>query len=126
MRRAHRLDGNHAELVAAFEKMGCSVMSLAGLGSGKPDICVGLGGMQIMCELKDGSKPPSKRKLTKDEERFRMTWTGGYKIVEDLAGVAETVALLQRWRDAICANASRLVYADSYEQVDLEDQRKGD
>lgn len=106
--------------------MGCSVCDLSPLGNGHPDLLIGYGGISLPVEVKDGSKPPSKRRLTKDEERFRMTWTGGYKIVEDLAGVAETVALLQRWRDAICANASRLVYADSYEQVDLEDQRRGD
>lgn len=54
-----------------------------------------------MIEIKDGSKPPSKRKLTPDEARFRGSWTGGYRIVEDLAGVEETVAVLQSWRRAI-------------------------
>lgn len=101
MRRAHRLDSNHAELVMAFEKLGCSVLSLAGLGSGAPDICVGFSGLQIMCELKDGSKPPSARKLTPDEERFRMNWKGGYRLVKDFDDVEETVKVLQGWHASI-------------------------
>lgn len=52
-------------------------------------------------EVKDGSKPPSARRLTPDEEKFRMNWKGGYKIVEDLAGVEETVNLLRQWHEAI-------------------------
>ena len=103
MRRAHRLDANHAELVAAFEKLGCSVLSLAGLGRGAPDICVGYSGLQIMCELKDSAKPPSARKLTPDEEKFRMSWKGGYRIVENDVHVMETVDLLQDWHRKIRA-----------------------
>ena len=101
MRRAHRLDSNHAELVKAFEKLGCSVLSLAGIGSGCPDICVGFAGLQIMCELKDGSRPPSARKLTEDEERFRMNWKGGYRLVENLDHVQDTVNVLKSWQRAI-------------------------
>ena len=97
MRRARRVDANHAEIIAAFRKLGCSVLDMSGLGDGAPDICVGFGGIQIMCELKDGTKPPSARKLTKAEEEFRLNWTGGYKIVESLEHVAETVTLLQHW-----------------------------
>lgn len=117
VRRAHRLDSNHAELVKAFEKLGCSVLSLAGLGSGAPDICVGFGGLQLMCELKDSAKPPSARKLTPDEERFRMNWTGGYKIVEDEAGVLETVETLKRWHRAIRLNP----VSNDYDLVDAKE-----
>ena len=101
MRRAHRLDANHGELVQAFKDLGCTVLSLAGLGAGVPDICVGYGGMQIMCELKDSNKSPSRRKLTPDEERFRMNWKGGYRLVQDLDGVMETVEVLKGWHAAI-------------------------
>ena len=101
MRRAHRLDSNHAELVKAFEKLGCSVLSLAGIGAGCPDIVVGFAGLQIMCELKDGAKPPSARKLTEDEERFRMNWKGGYRLVENLDHVQDTVNVLKGWQRAI-------------------------
>jgi hypothetical protein len=69
-----------------------------------PDLLVGYGGLCLPVEVKDGSKPPSARKLTPDEERFRMNWRGGYKIVEDLAGVQETVDLLQRWHRVLRCN----------------------
>ena len=101
VRRAHRLDANHAELVSEFEKHGCSVLSLAGLGNGAPDICVGFGGLQLMCELKNSAQPPSKRKLTPDEERFKMNWTGGYRLVQNVDDVTKTVQLLQGWHRAI-------------------------
>lgn len=96
-RRAHRQDGNHAEIVGAFDRAGCSVLSLHSIGSGCPDLCVGYGGLVVLVEVKDSAKPPSKRNLTPDEEKFRMNWKGGYKVVQDQAGVDETVALLQDW-----------------------------
>ena len=52
-------------------------------------------------EAKDGSKPPSARKLTPDEERFRMDWKGGYRIVENIDHVEETVNVLKGWQRAI-------------------------
>jgi hypothetical protein len=101
MRKYARQDTNHSDIRSAFERLGCSVVDLSPLGNGCPDLLIGLGGLCIVVEIKDGSKPPSARKLTKDEERFRMNWTGSYKIVENLEGVTETVALMQGWLDAI-------------------------
>lgn len=50
-----------------------------------------------------------------------MTWKGGYKIVEDLAGVDETVELLQRWHRAIHSCLDGI-----YDRVDRDYERKGD
>ena len=44
-RYARRVDANHAEIKAAFEKMGCSVVDLSRMGEGCPDIAVGYGGI---------------------------------------------------------------------------------
>lgn len=101
MRRAHRQDGNHAAIKRAFERMGCSVADLSALGNGCPDILAGFGGLSILVEIKDSDKSPSKRKLTPAEERFRMNWKGGYKVVENLDHVEETVNLLKGWHEAI-------------------------
>lgn len=101
MRKYARQDANHKDIRAAFERLGCSVADLSSLGKGLPDLLVGFGGLSLCVEVKDGSKPPSKRRLTEDEERFRMNWKGGYKIVEDLAGVDETVEVLKGWHEAI-------------------------
>ena len=59
MRRAARVDGNHAEIVAALRSFpGVSVCSLASLGNGVPDLIVGLAGQNYLVEVKDGEKSP--------------------------------------------------------------------
>lgn len=92
--RARRTDANQNELVAYFRKLGCSVLVL----NAEFDFLVGYGGLCIAIEAKDGSKPPSARKLTKNEEKFHMNWTGGIRIVETLEHCKETVDLLESWR----------------------------
>ena len=47
-------------------------------GRGAPDFVVGVPGQAALVELKDGDKPASRRKLTKDELKFRDEWTGPY------------------------------------------------
>ena len=97
MRRAARVDSNQAEIVKAFRKLGCSVLSMAALGKGAPDLLIGWGGICIAVEVKDGSKPPSARELTEDQRDFWETWRGGVRLVPDLEAVVETVNLLKRW-----------------------------
>jgi hypothetical protein len=79
------------------------------LGKGHPDGVAGLGGLSICIEIKDASKPPSKRRLTEDEKTWHANWTGGVKVVEDLSGVQETVALLQDWHRAIRVSPAGVV-----------------
>ena len=97
MRRYGKTDRNHAEIVKAFRSLGCSVLSLAPLGSGAPDLAVGYGGLTLLVEIKDGTVVPSARKLTPDQETFWDTWRGGVRLVTDLQAVVETVDLLNAW-----------------------------
>ena len=83
MRRAARTDSNHAEIVAELRKIGCSVVSLAPLGNGCPDLLVGIFGRNLLLEVKDGEKPPSARKLTVLEKEFHDTWKGLVFVVEN-------------------------------------------
>lgn len=100
--------------------MGCSVVSLAPLGKGLPDLAVGYGGLTILVEVKDGLLSPSKRKLTPDEARFHETWTGGVRIVKDEKDVGATVETLRRWSDVLMRELPRHVgYAEAYEQADI-------
>jgi hypothetical protein len=87
MRRAARVDGNHAQVMAAFRKMGCTVEDTSRLGSGFPDCVVSRWQKTIFVEIKDGSLPPSARKLTPDEIRFKRETKGVYCIVENLNDV---------------------------------------
>lgn len=95
MRRAARTDRNHSEVAGAFVALGCSVRSLAAVGGGMPDLIVGLPGVTMLVEVKDGAKPPSKQKLTPDQVKFHAEWKGPVATVKDLAGV-ETVVRMMR------------------------------
>ena len=91
MRRAARVDDNHRSIAVALKAIGCSVLSLAPLGKGAPDLLVGYWGRNTILEVKDGSKPPSKRKLTPDEEAFAEAWRGQYAVVETVEQAIEAV-----------------------------------
>lgn len=77
-----RVDGNHPEIVRALRAVGATVQSLAAVGKGCPDLLVGFRGQNYALEIKDGSKPPSARKLTPDEKRWHDEWRGRVVVVE--------------------------------------------
>ena len=54
MRRAAKIDANHGDIVEALRGIGCSVLSLAPLGKGAPDLLVGYWGRNTILEVKDG------------------------------------------------------------------------
>ena len=89
-RRARRTDSNHSEIAEAFEKAGFSVHRT----NGDWDLTVGLGGINLLIEIKDGKKSPSRQKLTEREQKFHDTWTGGVYLitsVEDIPGLRKTL-----------------------------------
>ena len=81
MRKRARVDDNQHEIVNALRDIGASVLSLATIGGGCPDLVVGYRGTNYLLEVKDGGKSPSKRKLTKDEENFINNWRGRVAVV---------------------------------------------
>jgi hypothetical protein len=103
VRKYGRKDANHNELAEAFVRMGCSFLDMSELGDGAPDGAAGFGGISILVEFKDGAKPKSKQKLTPKQRKFWDTWTGGVRLVPDLAAVEETVKLLRFWHRLLCA-----------------------
>ena len=90
MRRAARIDGNHAEIVDCFKKLGCSVLSLAAVGKGVPDLLVAINGITWLVEVK---MPNGKENELQIE--FAATWKGCRSIVRDLAGVESTVKTMK-------------------------------
>ena len=76
MRRRAAVDANQPEVVKALRKAGATVLHMHTLGKGAPDLLVGYAGHNIALELKDGSKPPSARKLTEDEQEWHDAWRG--------------------------------------------------
>lgn len=94
MRRAPRVDDNQGQIVDALRSVGCSVCSLAGVGKGFPDLAVGFRGRNFFLEVKDGSKPPCKRKLTPDEEAFHASWRGHVAVVESVEDALKIVGVM--------------------------------
>lgn len=92
MRKFARKDSNHKEIIQAFRDLGATVADTASLGSGFPDCVVGLRGCNILVEIKDGSLPPSKRKLTPDELKFHESWLGRVVVINS---VDEAVDLIK-------------------------------
>ena len=81
MRRAAKVDANQREVVAALRAAGASVQLLHAVGEGCPDLLVGYKGLNMLLEVKDGSKPPSAQKLTPQQEEWHRDWRGHRVVV---------------------------------------------
>jgi hypothetical protein len=81
-RTAARIDGNQPQIVSALRAVGAYVLHLHQLKNCF-DLLVGYRGRTFLMEVKDPSQPPSKRKLTPGEAKFREEWRGSpYHVVE--------------------------------------------
>ena len=83
MQRASRQDSNHGIIRQVFIDAGLSTLDLHQL-KGACDLIVGGLGINVLIEIKDGSKPPSKRRLTEKEEAFHNRWIGPLFIIETI------------------------------------------
>lgn len=81
---ARRTDSNQSVIVKALREVGATVAPTHELGKGFPDIVVGFRGINWMIEIKDGNKPPSKRKLTPDEVEWHALWRGQVAVVNSV------------------------------------------
>lgn len=81
VRKYARLDANHGAIVTALRQCGCTVQSLAAIGSGCPDLLVARNGQMWVLEVKDGNKPPSARQLTEDEKLWHLRWNAPVHVV---------------------------------------------
>ncbi len=74
------MDSNQPAVVKALRDIGVSVKVVSET-KGFCDIIAGYRGVNVLLEIKDGSLPPSARKLTADEQAFHDTWAGQIAIV---------------------------------------------
>ncbi len=97
MTRLHgRTDANHSAIVEALRGIGASVVSLADLGGGIPDLLIGFRGVNLLLEVKDGDKPISQRKLTRAEEKFFEEWRGRVFLAVDVEDAVNIVMRVTR------------------------------
>jgi Holliday junction resolvase len=68
-----RVDTNHKEIVAALREAGATVVSLAAMKHGCPDLLVGYAGETLLMEIKRDSKS----RFTPDQLEFMAKWKGG-------------------------------------------------
>lgn len=91
MRIAAKIDANQNEVVKALRQVGCTVQSLASVGKGTPDLLIGFRGVNLLFEIKDGSKPKSSRKLTPDQVIWHSGWNGKVYVVESVDQALEVI-----------------------------------
>jgi hypothetical protein len=74
MRRDAKRDENEDAIVRALNKVGCVIERLS--AKGVPDLMVWspYDRQIVLLEVKDGTKPPSARKLTPEQERWHDKW----------------------------------------------------
>ena len=95
-RRAARTDGNQAQIVNELRRCGLSVFHTHTVGDGFPDIVAGWKGTNYLFEIKDPTQPPSKQKLTPDEERLRKEWRGTIFTITTAEEALQTVGAISR------------------------------
>jgi hypothetical protein len=93
-RRAARVDANHAEVSKAITKLGAWVIDCSRVGEGYPDLNVVHRGRVLFVEIKDGSKPPSARKLTPSQVEFHARAAANGVEVHVVKDVGEAIQLI--------------------------------
>ena len=94
VRRAARTDDNQQAIVDALRKAGASVQSLAAIGKGCPDLLVGCRGKNVLMEIKNENRPPSKQRLTTDEKVWHDSWRGSVAIVKNVNDALQAMEFL--------------------------------
>lgn len=96
MRRAAKVDGNHATIVKALRDAGCGVLDLSAVGKGCPDLLVHSPThpweMRLL-EIKDGAKSASRRTLTPAQVKFHAEWKGWIHTVTSVDEALKAVGL---------------------------------
>ncbi len=97
-----RVDKNQMPLVRTLRKLGCSVQSLHRAGQGVPDLLIGIAGLNLLAEVKNG-----KNDLTPPQEYWHLKWNGQVDVIrtdDDAIRIVETAkkirAAIDRWLGA--------------------------
>lgn len=94
MRRIAKVDDNQQEIVKALRKAGASVYITSNVGCGFVDVVIGFRGTNYLFEIKDGSKPTSRQKLTEDEQKFFDNWNGTAHVIKNVDEALKTIGVI--------------------------------
>lgn len=89
MRRAAKIDAVQPAIVDALRKAGISVVSLASLGRGVPDLLAASGTDAWLIEIKG-----PKGRLTVDQQKWIEEWTGVVHIVRTVDEALQLVGVM--------------------------------
>lgn len=99
-RRVKR-DANHASIVDALKTIGASVVDLAPMGSGCPDLLVGHQGRNVLLEVKNPNRVAKDGSLRKKgalhatvadkQAKFRDAWRGPIATVDSIEAAIREV-----------------------------------
>lgn len=95
MRKAARVDANHAEVSKALTRCGAWVIDCSAVGQGFPDLVAAHRGKWLMIEIKDGTKPPSARKLTPSQVEFHARAAANGVTVHVVKSIDEAIELVR-------------------------------
>ena len=84
-----------------YRRLGASVKPTHNVGQGFGDAVIGLHGINDIIEIKDPRQPPSKRKLTPDEQEFHDSWKGLILIIETNNDVKEHIESMRIRSEAL-------------------------
>lgn len=91
-----RVDRNQKSIVEALRDIGATVWHTHEAGKGAPDIVVGYNNgkerRNYLFEIKDPEQPPSKRRLTDDEEIFHENWKGQVDVIHSAEEALEIMS----------------------------------
>jgi Holliday junction resolvase len=88
-----RIDTNHKEIVKALREVGATVVSLASMKHGCPDLMVGYQNETILMEIKKDKKA----KFTPDQIEFMGKWRGGaISRVDSVEAAIRALGVIQR------------------------------
>lgn len=94
MRKRGRTDANQRGIVERLRDIpGVTVQVLSAVGGGCPDLLVAYRGLNLLLEVKDGSRPPSERRLTPEQEEWHRTWTGHRAVVTSFEQACEAIGV---------------------------------
>jgi hypothetical protein len=90
--RACKIDDNQEQLVKQMRCIPGLKVKHTHTVKGFVDVVIGYRGINYLLEIKDPGKPPSKRKLTDDEQKFHNEWTGQVAVVETIDDVIKLIS----------------------------------
>jgi len=99
-----KVDTNQREIVTALRTAGATVFSLASLGKGVPDLCIGFRGLTILLEIKG-----PKGKVNPAQAEWHARWGGSPVVV--IRSVDDILPLIKNMAAMVSVFGNRIAAA---------------